>query len=663
MVPFKIVRSKAGRCLPVVLATLLFAGCSLNSTDQSSSLLAADIQGNSTYYLQQMQQTHDDNRTTWQLLAVRSLLKEGKQQQAVALYNQLPHGLSGDRGREYTLQGAEISLLRKDFTGVRSRLVSLNPDALSASQQSRYWQLQIAASQGKPSLSLLRALVAVEPTLQGAAKQKNIDVTWQALTAMTPAQARGLVIYSHEATLQGWLDLQQSWLSNRNDPKLMQAAIVDWRTRYPHNPGATMLPTALKYIQSYRPASTHKIALLLPLSGQAAAFGRTIQTGFEAAKNAAINPVQVPVSADAGNTSTGNSSAVSTASADELLARQRTAESTPALNQPAAIPAKNIPEINVYDTATRPVEQIIAQAQQDGASLIVGPLLKDDVSRMLTSNTPLNVLALNQTEKISGRANICYFALSPEDEARNAAEHIWAQGRRSPLVLAPRNALGNRVIKAFAQAWQQQGGTTVLQQNFGSQADLRSAINKGTGLALNGTPVNGSQAQSPNTMDYLSIDSQSQPTGTQTSSGPDAVYIVASSGEIALIKPMIAMRTGSQSNVKLYASSRSAQSGTGADFRLEMEGLEYSEIPLLAGANPAMLQQALSVSRNDYSLTRLYAMGADAWTLASQFSQLRHSPDHQISGNTGVLTASQDCVVTRKMSWLRYQQGRTVPVN
>jgi uncharacterized protein len=38
-------------------------------------------------------------------------------------------------------------------------------------------------------------------------------------------------------------------------------------------------------VQSFKPASTSKIALLLPLNGQAAVFGRTIQQGFEAAKN------------------------------------------------------------------------------------------------------------------------------------------------------------------------------------------------------------------------------------------------------------------------------------------------------------------------------------------------------------------------------------------
>lgn len=55
---------------------------------------------------------------------------------------------------------------------------------------------------------------------------------------------------------------------------------------------------------------------------------------------------------------------------------------------------------------------------------------------------------------------------------------------------------------------------------------------------------------------------------------------------------MIDLANGSHSGLGLYASSRSYQAGSGPDFRLEMDGLQFSDIPLLAGSNPALLQQA-----------------------------------------------------------------------
>ena len=721
MVPSKFVRSKAARCLPVVLAALFFAGCGTQKPDQTAAHMQGETEADSGYYLHQMQQSADDSKTNWQLLAIRALLKEGKSQQAMELFNQLPQTLTDEQRREQALLAVELKVAQQAFAAAGTLLGNINPADLNPSQQARYYQAQITISQGRPSLALLRALIAQEPLLQGADKQKNIDATWQALSQMTPQQAAALVINADENTLQGWLDLQRVWFDNRNDPNMMKAGIRDWQTRYPQNPGAKLLPTQLANVENFKPASTEKIALLLPLNGQAAVFGRAIQQGFEAAKNAGVAQVgagaqqqpatqqqqpaaqPAPVSAPQAQPVAANGVA-SPASAPvndlthepaaEQPALESGAASQPGAEQPAAqeqavtqdpaqsasqdqnqapqatatvtTPANPSAELKVYDTSSQPLTQILSQVQQDGASIVVGPLLKDKVDEVIRSNTLLNVLALNQPEAVQNRANICYFALSPEDEARDAADHIWQEGRRAPLVLVPRSALGDRVTNAFAAQWQHLGGGTVLQQKFGSVSELKMNINGGSGISLTGSPVSSSMPQQQGvTIGGLTI--PAPPTDAQITAGSsgnvDAVYIVATQEEVALIKPMIAMRNGSHGGAALYASSRSAQSNAGPDFRLEMEGLQYSEIPMLAGGNPSLQQQALSSVNNDYSLARLYAMGVDAWSLANHFSQMRQVPGFQISGNTGALTANQDCVINRKLMWLRYQQGQIVPVN
>ncbi len=57
-------------------------------------------------------------------------------------------------------------------------------------------------------------------------------------------------------------------------------------------------------------------------------------------------------------------------------------------------------ELKIYDTSSQPLDQVLAQVQQDGASIVVGPLLKNNVEALMKSNTPLNVLALNQPETV-----------------------------------------------------------------------------------------------------------------------------------------------------------------------------------------------------------------------------------------------------------------------
>jgi len=681
MVPSTLKRSKAVRCLPVVLAALLFAGCGTQAPDQSTAHMQGEAQANSAYYLQQMQQSSNDTKTNWQLLAIRALIQEGKRQHATELYQQLPEDLNDAQRRERSLLDIELILANKNYQGAAAELASLDTSGFSDAQKARYYQAQIDASQGRPSLALLRALVAQEPLLtKPADKQKNIDATWQALSSMTPEQASALVINADENTLLGWLDLQRMWFDNRNDPAMLKAGILDWQTRYPQNPGAKLLPTQLVNVQNFKPASAEKIALLLPLNGQAAVFGRAIQQGFEAAKNSGVSPVNAsqPAAAPAPAAETtpqpvgaDGVASPSAASVSELTheATAPVAEpeaQTPAAQATASAPANPGAEIKIYDTSSQPLNQVLAQVQQDGASIVVGPLLKPNVEELVPSNTPLNVLALNEPENVQSRVNICYFALSPEDEARDGATHIWQQGHRNPLILVPRNALGDRVTRAFAEQWQHLGGGTVLQQKFGSVSELKMGINSGSGIALTGSPVASSlPTQQATTIGGLTI--PAPPTDAQITAGSsgnvDAVYIVASQDEVALIKPMIAMRTGSRNGATLYASSRSSQGSTGPDFRLEMEGLQFSEIPMLAGENPSLQQQALASVNNDYSLARLYAMGVAAWSLANHFSQMRQVQGFQLSGNTGMLTADQDCVINRKLTWLKYQQGQVVPAN
>lgn len=692
MLPSNKIRSKAGRCLPVVLAALMFAGCTTKAPDQSAAHMQGEAKADSAYYLQQMQQSADDSKTSWQLLAIHALLAEGKTQQAVALYNQLPQEMDDAQRREKSLLAPEIKIVLKDYAGAGAMLAKLDVSGFNKSQQARYYQAVIDASQNRPSLELLRAYIAQEPMLKGTAHQKNIDGTWQALTQLMPEQMNSMVINADENVLQGWLDLQRVWSDNRNDPNMLKAGIKDWQTRYPQNPGAKTLPTQLSNMQNYQQASVGKIALLLPLNGQAAVFGRTIQQGFEAAKNngsapvaALVAPAQSPdanaqpaAATASANAQPNDANAVASPSAasvndltHEQPANQEPAQPTvqpaqPATQSAAAAQANPSAEVKVYDTSSQPLDQVLAQAQQDGATIVVGPLLKNNVDQLASSNTSLNILALNQPEKVQNRPNICYFALSPEDEARDAADHMWQQGRRAPLLLIPRSALGDRVTAAFSAEWQKLGGGIVLQQKFGSVGELKQGINSGSGIALTGTPVAAfAPQQEAVTIGGLTI--PAPPTDAQITAGAtgnvDAAYIVATPDEVALIKPMIAMRTGSRSPAQLYASSRSSQGVSGPDFRLEMEGLQFSEIPMLSGGNPSLQQQALSAVQNDYSLARLYAMGVDAWSLANHFSQIRQVPGFQVSGNTGTLSANADCVINRKLNWLQFSQGQIVPVS
>lgn len=639
MLPSTFVRIKVGFLLFTVLTVLILTGCS-GRVPQTTSNIQDQAGASSDYYLRQLRQSSDKDKVDLQLLAIGALLREGKHTNAIEQLNALPRDLNSSQHKEQQLLRAELQVAQKNDSEVNYILTRLKPESLTVNQQVRYYQAQANANQGKPTLALVRAYIAQEPLLFNRAHQENIDKTWQTLMQLDSQTLKNVVINVDERTLQGWLDLLDAWHNSKQDRSLLQAAIKDWQTRYPKNPAAKTLPTLLNQLDTLTSTPTTKIGLLLPLSGPAKIFGDAIQQGFIAAKNGllTIAPSQPAVVV-----------------ADQESITATTSEAQP-VTEPIVTPelpvgdveikAYSHVEIKTYDTARQSVTTLLDQAHRDGASLIVGPLLKPDVEQLPNIPTSLNILALNQPETYKNSLHICYFALSPEDEARDAARYMWQQQKQTPLLLTPRGAFGDRIIKAFTEEWYNQGGLTVLQQTFGSSAELRRRINSGTGIRMTGNPVSTSVGV----------------TRIPTDNHVDSVYIVATPSELTLIKPMIDMATSSRAKPALFASSRSYQAGTGADYRLEMEGIQFSEIPLIAGANGTLMRQAAAKFSNDYSLVRLYAMGIDSWTLASHFAEIRQLSDFKIAGLTGTLSATSSCIIKRQLPWLRYSNGIVVPV-
>ncbi|MGM3174006.1 penicillin-binding protein activator [Dickeya lacustris] len=667
MLPLNSVRAHAGRLIPVMLAALFLAGCPSQAPQgpATTQLAEGKAGASSDYYLQQMQQSGDNTKADWQLLAIHALVQEGKLAQANNLLNTLPSPLNDKQRQEQRLLTAELASAQNDMSAANTLLAQLDAKTLSAQQQERYYQTLIKAGQNQPSLALIRAYIGQEPLLQGDAHQNNIDQTWAALTRLSPQDLSSMVINVDENTLQGWLDLLNLWQTKAQVPSDLQAAIDDWKKRYPRHPAAKQLPSPLGGSAQAAaqpgvaaPASgANVIALLLPLNGQAQVFANAIQQGFSAAKSG-----QATLDMPAPSTPTlPVAAAGTTPTATPVMA--------PVTPAPAVIPpvaaASSVP-VRVYDTSNQSLANVIAQAQKDGATTLVGPLLKNEVEQLPSLNPTLNILALNQPERIQPNPNICYFALSPEDEAADAAQFMRKQGKQHPLIMAPRGNLGDRVVAAFAKSWQQQGGGVVLQQRTGGVYELKQALNSGAGIPLNGQPVQTATAApaATTTVGGLTIPNQAPPIANVTSDGNvDAVYLIATPDELALLKPMIDMRNKGASRPALYASSRSYQAGLGPDFRFEMEGLQFSDIPLLTGASPALMQQASNQFRNDYSLVRLFAMGMDAWKLANNFAQL-HQPGAALSGATGTLgTNTADCVINRKLTWLQFRQGQLVPAS
>lgn len=549
--------------------------------------------------------------------------------------------------------------------------------AEKAQVEMKQFQKVIDDANGQASLDVIRAYIGLEPLITDPVlHQQNIDDTWLTLTKLTPEQRRSVVIKADENTLQGWLDLLNTYEYNQDDADKLSQAIREWQTRYPRNPGALTLPTLLLRQSQSAVSNSGKIALLLPLTGQAKVFGNAIMQGFTDAKeglpqvqaNAAPEAPQQDSlasilaelgisssNADTATTENDNSTDDNTAegaeNSDATSAKETGAFAGNSRVQLDPI-VQNNRQVIMYDTNSQPIDLLLKKVQQEGADLIVGPLLKPEVIKTIELKSGLPVLALNEVDNIPLATTVCFFSLSPEDETRNAAQHLRQQQKSNPLIIVPDNKFGQRMAQTFADEWQRSGGGTVLQQTFGSLDSLKSSINRGVGIRMTGTPV------LPTDNAPLPLDTASMPT---TNGAIDSVYIIATSDELTLIKPMIDMAISTKKRPPIYVSSRSNQGGMGPDFRMEMDGIQFSDIPLMTGANLPLMQKASSKFANDYSLMRLYAMGIDAWSLANNYNELTKGT-LQFNGVSGSLRVEDNCTIYRQLPWMQFKQGKIEPV-
>jgi hypothetical protein len=61
-------------------------------------------------------------------------------------------------------------------------------------------------------------------------------------------------------------------------------------------------------------------------------------------------------------------------------------------------------------------------------------------------------------------------------------------------------------------------------------------------------------------------------------------------------------------------------------------------------------------------LTRLHAMGYDAYHLVGGLFPDRSGPMHEIIGATGILYLEPDGRIHRRLAWARFERGRPVPL-
>lgn len=561
------------RLMPILLS-LALAGCSNLFDSSFTETLQRDANASSEFYMDKLNQAQTaEDKETYKLLAARVLIAENKVAQSEALLSELG-ALNNAQKLDRTLIEARIAAAKGANEEAESRLRTIDLSKLSPSQKARFYETQaVVAENRKDVIEAIKARIKMDENLTDVQRrQDNVDKSWALLRSANTGVINNAADEGNPA-LGGWLTLIKAYNDNIRQPVQLSQALQNWKAAYPNHAAATLFPKELQSLLNFQQTNLSQVGLILPMSGEGQILGKTILSGFNDAK--------------------GNSS----------------------------IPVK------IFDSSTTPISEIIAQAKQAGINALVGPLLKQNVDAIVANPAVvqgMDVLTLNTTPNAQAINQLCYYGLSPEDEAESAATKMWNDGVRNPVVAMPQNELGQRVGNAFNVRWQKLTSTDANIRYYNLAADVPYFFQE-----------NGADA--------------------------NALYVVANPDELAEIKGYLT--NNNAANVKIYASSRSNAATNSADYAAQMNGVQFSDIPFFKESSGTQYKKVAGSTGGEYQLMRLYAMGSDAWLLINHFNELRQVPGYRLNGLTGILSAGPNCNVERDMTWFQYQNANAVPIS
>jgi outer membrane PBP1 activator LpoA protein len=459
----------------------------------------------------------------------------------------------------------------------------------------------------RPAAGVITALDR-ERTLTSPQEQRaNQRLIWEGLQRSASSNADFTPPAGSTALVAGWLDLGRAALIAARNPFTAKEDLGQWRSRYPTHPANSFLNEEVLPQLGVGLEYPPQIALVLPLSGRQAGNGIPVRDGFMAA----------------------------------LLQQESTRR----------------PLVNVYDSAAMGAMTAYRRAVADGAQFIVGPLLKEDVTALAASNeVSVLTLALNQTadEAARGPGLLFQFALDPEEEARQVAQRLAADGRMRGLVLLPNDDWGQRVFRAFDTELKTLGGTIAGLRFYDTGSrDYSTPI---TQLLL----IDESRARANALSSILGQRLEFEP---RRRGDAQFIFMGAFPSQGRSLRP--ALRFHMSGDLPIYTTSHIYEPDTQANS--DINGVMFPHMPLVI--SPDSVSADLRETLRKYwpararSSSRLYAFGFDAYRLVPLLKAGQFGSAHAVPGMTGLLSVDAKGRIRRELDWAQVVDGQPEPLD
>lgn len=516
--------------------------------------------------------------------------------------------VTGDTALAYDakLVAIEVQLARGDAQRAWAELAAL-PQPPAGAAAERYFDVRkrTAFASGRYA-EAVRAAVAREPFLANAdARRAGRSELLSELRAAVEHGAKLAPATERDPIVRGWLELGAIAATAATLPTTVAPAIRRWRSLYPAHPADEVVRSDIE-MSGIAPGMAHAphLALLLPVSGRQGAAAAQIRDGF-------------------------------------FTAYYQSQSSSGSLDAAR-------PRVRVYDTASLSVPDAISRATDAGATVIVGPLLREEVADAAGfADVRPPILALNFLG--AGEAtpdNFYQFALSPENEARSIAERLVSQGLVRGVALVPSGEWGARVLAAFTEALRSAGGDLVgTATYYPAENDYSVAITEVLRL-------DASKARHRRLEQLLGAKLAFQPRRRG-----DAQFIFApSQAQVARqLRPQL--RFHYAGDLATYSTSDAYEPHATAN--QDLEGLIFPDMPWVfgVGVRTTGVRSALRAAWGESGAARgkLFAFGYDAYQLSLALPSGRSV---EIDGLTGRLRIEEGRRVRRDLVWAQIVGGQ-----
>ncbi len=433
---------------------------------------------------------------------------------------------------------------------------------------------------------------------------------WRALSRAQQGPAAFTHRYHH-----AWWLLQQEYRDAGSITGQI-AAWQRWQSRYPSHPARLDPPDALRRLQDYQ---VPQVALLLPLSGNLAAAGRAVRDGMIAA----------------------------------YLSEQ----------------ASEKPRISIYDSAGEGLARTWERALAGGADVVVGPLLKGQVEQFaeLTQYSAIPRLVLNYLDTAPARRqppaplgdaptstlpeplpvattgnSLFQIGIAIEDEAVSLANHVLAAGHEKLLVVHSQDRWARRALQALRAQWPY----PLTEAAFVDIKGLTGAVGEAMQVAASETRKNEIANILGEPLEFL----------PRARGDLDGIIALTTQVEAEALVP--ALRFHFADELPVYATSQV----TRGDNTARLAGFQLTEMPVFAAPNAshAALTNSFELDQNPYA--ELYALGFDAYRLATWLPILDAGTPVGVAAATGYLWLEPDGAFRRNLGMSKISREGLIPV-